>query len=197
MPLMEDTGYVNYFEILGLDETARQGEVRKNYKSKMKHLVMEIGSVEITEGRRTHYLREMAKLNAAFFILRSTDKREAYWQQRSDLVKLEEEWRQAVKAESGDIDKLRRTFDGQLKDFLSRFVEEAMLDAGRDKECVEASHWNAAHERHAFRILRDYRQSLYQQILERLPYYEVTPPDIDWDERTKMVASVLNEKDPT
>jgi hypothetical protein len=110
-------------------------------------------------------------------------------------VALEEEWRQAVEAKKDNVDTLRRTFDGRLKDFLSKFVEEATLDAGRDKECVETSHWDAAHERHAFRILRDYRQSLYQQILERLPYYEVTPPNINWEKRAHRVASILAERD--
>ena len=112
MLAMPDTGYVNYFEILDLDETAKQGEVRKNYKNKMKHLVMEIATVEITEGRRAHYLREMAKLNAAFYILRDNDKREAYWRQRSDLMALAEEWRQAVEAKTAEAQK---AFDGVLE----------------------------------------------------------------------------------
>ncbi len=71
-----------------------------------------------------------------------------------------------------------------------------MLDAGRDKECVEASHWNEAHERHAFRILRHYRQGLYQKILARLPFVEVTPPQIDWVERRETVSALLRESLP-
>lgn len=192
---MPDTGYVNYFAILGLAETAKAGEVRKNYKNKMKRLVIEIGSVEITEERRAYYLREMAKLNAAFYILRDSGRREAYWRQRAELIALEEQWRQAAESHQDEADTLRRSFDGRLKDFLARFIEEAMLEAGRDKECVEASHWDAAHERHAFRILRNYRQGLYRQILERLPYHEVTPPDIDWEKRARTVAALLAEKD--
>ena len=73
----------------------------------------------------------------------------------------------------------------------SKYVEEMMLTAGHDKECVEHSHWDEAHERHAFRILRHYRQGLYQKILERLPFAEVTRPDIDWDERRRTVLGIL------
>ena len=76
-------------------------------------------------------------------------------------------------------------------DFLTVYVEEAMLEAGRDKDCVDASNWDSAHERHAFRILRHYRQGLYQEILERLPYCEVTAPAVDWDERTRTVAALM------
>ena len=61
---MDDSGYVNYFEILGLDESAKPGEVRKNYKHMMKELVMEIARSEITPERRASYLLDMAKLNA-------------------------------------------------------------------------------------------------------------------------------------
>ena len=69
-----------------------------------------------------------------------------------------------------------------------------LLAAGQDKECVENSNWDAAHTRHASRILRFYRNDLYQKILERLPYAEVTPPSVDWDERRKFVAAALNER---
>ena len=65
------------------------------------------------------------------------------------------------------------------------------LEAGHDKACVEASNWDAAHERHASRILRHCRQGHYQRILERLPYWEVTPPQIDWDERKRTIAAIL------
>jgi hypothetical protein len=195
-PLMPDKGYVDYFEILGLDESAKPGEVRTSYKHKMKDLVMEIARVEITEERRAFYLLEMAKLNAALYILRENATREAYWQLRGELIQLEQQWRQAADHNAPDADTLRRTYDSKLRHFLSRYVEEAMLEAGRDKGCVEASNWDAAHERHASRILRHYRQSLYQQILERLPYYEVTPPKIDWEKRARTVAAILAEKDP-
>ncbi|MCH7719335.1 MAG: hypothetical protein IIB21_07675 [Chloroflexi bacterium] len=71
---------------------------------------------------------------------------------------------------------------------------EAMLEAGRDKECVDSSHWDAAHERHASAILRHYRHRLYHDVLERLPFYEVTKPEIDWDERARIVSSLLSAR---
>jgi len=188
-------GYVNYFEILGLDETAKPGEVRKNYRQRMKDLVMEIARVEITEERRSHYMREIAKLNAAFYLLRDTATRDAYWTLREEMVALEQRWREAADKDSPEADTARRTYDSKLRHFLSRYVEEAMLESGRDKECVEASNWNVAHERHASRILRHYRQNLYQEILERLPYYEVTAPRTDWEERKRTVAAILAGKD--
>ncbi len=63
---MSEEGYVDYFAILELDSSAKPGEVRKNYKRMMKDLVMEIARVRITEERRSHYLLQMAQLNAAF-----------------------------------------------------------------------------------------------------------------------------------
>jgi hypothetical protein len=187
----DDKGYVNYFDILGLDETAKQGEVRKNYRQRMKDLVMEIARVEITEERRSHYLLEMAKLNAAFYLLRETETRDAYWNLRQEVVELEARWRADAEKGVSESDAARRAYDSRCRHFLSRYVEEAMLEAGRDKECVETSNWDAAHERHASRILRHYRQSLYQEILERLPYSEVTAPSVDWEERKRFVAAVL------
>ena len=190
---MVDDGYVNYFEILGVAEQAKPGEVRKTYRRKMKDLVLEIARVEITEERRAHYLLEMAKLNAGLCLLRDVARRNAYWEERNELMGLEQEWREAD-VKGADTDALRRAFDAKLRDFLSKYVEELMLDAGRDKECVEASHWDAAHERHASRILRHYRQGLHQKILERLPYAEVTPPKIDWDERRRVIAGIVAAK---
>jgi DnaJ-class molecular chaperone len=186
-----EKGYVNYFEILGLDENARPGDVRKVYRRLMRDLVYEIHNAEITEERRAHYLLEMAKLNAALYILRENDTRDAYWNERKEVMELERRWREAAEQGSPEADQLRRQFDGRIRHFLSHYVEEAMLDAGRDKECVEASHWDAAHERHASRILRHYRHGLYQDILERLPYHEVTKPEIDWEERRKTVAQLV------
>jgi hypothetical protein len=198
---MADKGYVNYFEILDLDEEAKPGEVRKGYKRKMKDLVLEISRAEITEDRRGRYLLEMAKLNAAFYVLRDSDKRNRYWQERQEAMALEDTWREAAQKGGENArgaealrapDAARRGFERKLRDFLTHYVEEAMLEAGRDKECVEASHWDAAHERHASRILRHYRQSAYQEILERLPYWDVTPPRVDWDERRRTVAALLH-----
>ena len=190
---MSDDGYVNFFEILELDESAKPGEVRKNYKRMMKNLVMEIARVEITTERRAHYLLEMAKLNAAFYILRNAATRETYWGKRAEVMALEGRWREAVERGTDEADALRRAFDGQCRDFLAAYVEEAMLAAGRDGDCVEASHWDAAHERHASRILRHYRHDLYGRVLERLPYVEVTPPQVDWAEREQTAAAILAE----
>ncbi len=186
-----EQGYVDYFEVLGVDKNAKPGEVRKVYKRKMKSLVNEIARVEITPERRDTFLLDMAKLNAACFILRNNKQREDYVQAREQAIELEQEWRDAYDSGSGNEDASRRQFDAALQDFLSKYVEEAMLDAGRDKECVEASHWNAAHECHAFNILRHFRHSLYRTILERLPYSEVTEPKVNWEERSRLVSDIL------
>ncbi|HOF40895.1 MAG TPA: J domain-containing protein [Candidatus Hydrogenedentes bacterium] len=187
-------GYINFYEILGLDEDAKPGEVRKVYRRRMKELVGEIARVEITQQRRARYLLEMAQLNAALLVLRESDTREAYWSERQALIDLEQKWRDAVAEASDGADALRRQFDGRLQTFLSKYCEEWMLAAGQDKECVENSHWDAAHTRHASRILRFYRNDLYQKILERLPYAEVTPPAVDWEERARFVRSALDER---
>jgi hypothetical protein len=191
---MSDEGYVDYFEVLELGASAKPGEVRNAYKRKMKSLVAEIARVEITGELRAHYLLEMAKLNAALCILRDGDVRETYCADRQRAMELEQEWRDAVEASADNADALRREFDTRLRSFLSRYVEEQMLTAGRDKECIEISHWDEAHERHAHRILRHFRQRLYRQVLERLPYHEVTPPQLDWTERSKTVEDILMAK---
>ena len=192
----EDQGYVNYFDILGLSEHAKPGDVRKAYKRKMKDLVSEIGQTnELTEERRSYYLLEMAKLNAALYILRDPGLRDSYWQERNALIELESQWRQAEESGSDEADTLRRQYDTRIRSFLARYMEELVLEAGRDKECVEASGWDEAHERHASRLLRNYRQSMYQQILERLPYFDLTPITFDWDERKTKVRTLL-EKAP-
>jgi hypothetical protein len=188
----DDSGYVNYFEILELDEHAKPGEIRKSYRHKMKNLVNEIASVEITEERRAHYLLEMAKLNAALYILRETESRDEYWNARTKLMDLEQKWNAAAESDdASESDRYRKAYDTRIRDFLGKYVEDYMLAAGRDKECVEASNWDAAHERHAFRILRHYRQRLYRQILERLPYAETTRPEIDWSKRAEQVGRML------
>ena len=188
---MSEDGYVNYFEMLALDESAKPGDVRKNYKRMIKDLIMEIARVEITGERRDRYLLEIAKLNAALYVLRDNETRESYWRQRAEVIQIESQWREAAQNGDAAADALRRSFDSKLRHFLSRYVEEAMLEAGRDKEAVEASNWDAAHERHASRILRHYRHGLYQQILDRLPYWEITTPRIDWAEREKAVAGMM------
>ena len=187
-------GYINFFEILGLDEDAKPGEVRKVYRRRRKEPVGELARVEITQQRRARYLLEMAQLNAALLVLRESDTRAAYWSERQALIDLEQKWRDAAAEANDEADALRRQFDGRLQTFLSKYCEEWMLAAGQDKECVENSHWDAAHTRHASRILRFYRNDLYQKILERLPYAEITPPTIDWAEREQFVRSTLDER---
>lgn len=189
--MAEDTNYIDYFGILELPEDCKPGEVRKNYKKLMKDLVMEIHQAQITEDRRDKYLLSMAQLNAAFYILRDNAKREQYVADRKQVMELEEQWRAADTGDPEKSDRLRRQFDAALRHFLSLYLEELMLEAGRDKECVEASHWDPYHERHASRVLRHYRQRLYHQIHERLPYYDVTKPNVNWDERSRTVAALL------
>lgn len=184
-------GYVNYFEILDVADDAKPGEVRKNYKHKMKELVIEIGQSVLSESLRDAYLLNMARLNAGYFILRDTALREQYSADRRAVIALEAEWRAAAASGADTVDTLRRQFDGKLRHFLSTYLEERMLEAGRDPECVETSHWDAAHERHATRVLRHYRQRLYHEIHERLPFYDVTPPAIDWAERQATIARLI------
>lgn len=188
---MSDQGYINYFSVLDLREDCKPGEVRKNYKKKMKSLIMEIGRVEITQERRDKYLLDLATHNASFYILRDNGRRAQYIADRNEAIALESAWRNAVETGSEERDALRRKFDGTLRDFLSTYMEELMLEAGRDAECVEASRWDLAHERHASRVLRHYRQRLYHEIHERLPFHEVTKPVVDWGERRETVAAIL------
>ena len=188
---MSDQGYINYFDVLGVSDTCKAGEVRNSYKKATKQLLMEIGRTTITDSRRDTFLLEIAKLNAAYYILRDNARRQQYIEDRARIISLEEQWHEAVAANSEEVDSLRRAYDGTLRQFLSKYMEELMLEAGRDRECVEASRWSRAHERHASRVLRHFRQRLFNEIHERLPYYEITPPEIDWDERAKWVASVL------
>ncbi len=188
---MSDQGYINYFEVLGLTETCKIGEVRNSYKKVIKQLLMEIGRSTITDSRRDAFLLDIAKLNAAYYILRDNDRRQQYIDDRARIISLEAQWNVAVEKNSDEMDSLRRAYDGALKHFLSTYMEELMLEAGRDRECVEASRWSRAHERHASRVLRHFRQRLYHEIHERLPFYQITPPEIDWDQRAQLVAETL------
>jgi len=88
-----------------------------------------------------------------------------------------------------------REYDRRVRTWLSKYMEDMMLAAGRDPECVEASQWDRAHERHATRTLREYRHRQYRSILRRLPFVDVTTPQIDWDERRAVVASVIGAVD--
>ena len=190
---MSDQGYIDYFDALGVSDTAKIGEVKNTYKKVMKQLLMEIGRTTITDSRRDSFLLNIARLNAAYYILRDNDRREQYVDDRAKVVDLEQQWRDAVEKGTDTADGLRRAYDGALKHFLSTYMEELMLEAGRDRECVEASRWSRAHERHASRVLRHYRQRIYHEIHERLPYYQITAPEIDWDERAKLVSQTLAE----
>lgn len=188
---MSDQGYIDYFAVLGLEQDAKPGEVRNTYKRAMRDLVIAIQRTEITADRRERFLLDLAKLNAAFFILRDVQRRDQYVADRSKVIQLESEWRNAVDSGSLEVDALRRSFDAALRHFLSRYMEEYMLAAGRDQECMEASNWDHNHERHASKILRHYRQEQYHQIHERLPFYDVTRPNIDWDERERTARAIL------
>jgi len=191
---MKQDGYIDYFATLGLEPDAKPGEVKNHYRKAMKTLVNEIAQTEITAAKRDAFLLQMAEMNAAFYILREEDRRKRYQADRERAMRLEDEWREAVEKKSPEAESLRRQYDGALKHFLSAYMEEFVLEAGRDKECVENSHWDPSHERHASRILRHHRQRLYQKIHERLPYYEITPPSIDWEERARTVAATLAAK---
>lgn len=188
---MTDDGYINYFHVLELAEDCKPGEVRNNYKRLIKKLLMEIGRTQITDSRRDTFLLDIAKHNAAYYILRDNDLRQHYIDDRKAVIALEAAWHEAVEHTSDALDSSRRKFDAALRHFLSRYMEELMLEAGRDKECVEASHWSRAHERHASRVLRHFRQRLYNEIHERLPYYEITKPEVDWEERKSLVKNTL------
>lgn len=190
-----DTGYINYFEILGLNDDANPGEVRKTYKRLMKELVGEIARAEITEDLRAKYLLDMAKLNAAVFVLRDKARREDYWSEREALIDLEARWTAADPDDREANDQVRREFEGRMRAFLSKYVEETVLEAGQDKEVVEASHWNPAHARHATSLLRHYRHRLHHDVLERLPFHEITPPNIDWDERKATASRLIESTD--
>ncbi|HOQ90070.1 MAG TPA: hypothetical protein PLX03_08020 [Candidatus Hydrogenedentes bacterium] len=186
-----ETGYVDYVALLGLPPDFKPGDARRVYRKMMKDLLVEISRTEITEERKNHYLLEIARLNAAFYILRDRERCEKYLADRQEVMALEEEWRAHADAPQ-QSDLLRRKFDQALRHFLSTYMEELMLEAGRDPECVECSNWDAAHERHASRVLRHYRQRLYQIIHERLPYYDITAPRIDWEERKETARATLD-----
>ena len=190
---MDDKGYIDYFAVLEVPDDAKTGEIKKTYRKKMKELVMEIARVEITEERRDRYLLELAKLNAAFYILRDNDLRQRYEEDRRNVMTLEEAWSAAVETGGEGVEDLRRRFDRALRDYLTRYMEELVLEAGRDKECQEASNWDAAHERHAGRVLRHFRHKHYQVIQERLPFYDITRPEVDWEERARTVCAILDE----
>ncbi len=188
----DESGYINFFEILGVAEDAKVAEVRNVYKKAMKDLRWEIQHAELTEAKRAQYLLRMAQLNAAFVVLRDNASREAYWTERQQLIELEQDWRDAVASGAPEAERLRREYEGKLRDFLSHYCETVMLDAGYDKECAQESKWDAAHARHASKVLRYYRHRLQHDVLERLPFTRVTPPEIDLEERRQFVYALLS-----
>ena len=101
---MTDQGYINYFDVLGVSETCKAGEVRNSYKKVVKQLLMEIGRATITDSRRDSFLLDIARVNAAYYILRDNDRRKQYIEDRAGIVALEEQWRAAVEANSDEMD---------------------------------------------------------------------------------------------
>lgn len=190
---MSDAGYVDYFAVLELDAECKPGDVRKEYKRRIKDLLLSIQKTAMNEAKRDQYLLDMALLNAAFYILRDNDRRATYVEDRERAIRLESEWREAAAHAGAETDNLRRQYDGALRHFLTTYLEEMVLEAGRDAEAVEASGWDPYHERHASRVLRHHRQRLYQEIHERLPFTDVSKPEINWDERQRTVERLLSE----
>lgn len=186
-------GYIDYYAILGLDATANPGTVRNTYKKLMKQLLVDVSKSEQTEERRDHFILEIAKLNAAVTVLKDKDKREAYDTERAALIALEKEWCALPDTDKEGLDKYRRQFDARVRAFLGKYVEETVLEAALDREVAETSLWNPAYTRHATKLLREYRHRLLHDILERLPYHEVTRPEIDWSERSAAVDRLLAE----
>lgn len=189
--MTDDLGYVDYRTVLDLSDNYKPADVIRSYRKKMKRLVIEISESEVSEEKHHQYLLTMAQLNAGFYILRDRQRGEAYLRERAEVMALEEQWRAAGDSPE-KTDALRRRYDQSLRNYLTKYMEELVLEAGRDPDCVEHSGWDAAHERHAARVLRHYRQQRYHQIHERLPYYEITPPQIDWDERESMVYELID-----
>ena len=190
--MTDDLGYIDYRAVLELSDGYKPAVVIRNYKKKMKQLIIEISERADSEEKRSQYLLTMAHLNAAFYILRDKSRGECYLRDREELIQLEEQWREsAASVEASDA--LRRKYDQALRNFLTRYMEELVLEAGRDADCVENSGWDAAHERHAARVLRHYRQQRYHQIHERLPYYEITRPSISWEERERFIQCLVEE----
>ncbi|PCJ58887.1 MAG: hypothetical protein COA73_09545 [Candidatus Hydrogenedentota bacterium] len=188
---MPESGYINYYELLGLANEAKPGEARNAYKKRIKNLIADFSSKEQTRDIVNAFVLDMAQFNAAVYVLRDNTRRPEYWEERSYLIALEEKWVALGDESTSESDTLRREFDTKIKAFLSKYVEEMTLEAGTDKHVVEASQWGESHARHATRLLRLFRHNLYHQILERLPYHQVTRPQIDWTERTAVVAELI------
>ena len=189
--MASEVGYINYFDTLGLADGANPGEVRKSYKKLVKKLIQDVQNTEVTPDKRSAFILDMARFNAACFVLKDKVRREIYWEERQAMINLEAEWLAIGQDDSKAQEEIRGRFDQEIRSFLSKYVEEMTLTAGHDKEVVEVSQWNPDYARFATSLLRYYRHHLYNDILERLPFHEVTKPKIDWDERQSAVAELL------
>lgn len=189
--MASDAGYINYFDTLGLADGANPGEVRKVYKRSIKKLIQEVSGKAITPDKRSSFILDMSRLNAACFVLKDKDRREEYWAEREALIVMEAEWCALDPQDAGAQEGMRTEFDMRVRSFLTKYVEEMTLTASGDKEVIEASNWNESHARFATSLLRYYRHHLYNDILERLPFHEVTEPKINWDERKSTVSELL------
>ena len=190
--MTDDLGYVDYREVLILPELYKPADVIRNYKKRAKQLLIEISEDKKAAEKQDQYLLQMAQLNAAFYILRDRQRGETYLRERDEVMGLEREWRDLTeKGATGEEDTLRRRYDQALRNFLAKYMEEFVLEAGRDPECVENSNWSSVHERLAGRILRQYRQQRYQEIHERRPFFEISQPEVDWEERGRFAEELL------
>jgi hypothetical protein len=189
--MTEDLGYIDYRTLLDLQDHYKPADVIRTYRKKIKQLMVQISEDKTAEDHQDRYLLLMAELNAAYYILRNRALGEQYIQEREEVVALEKEWRALDTADPG-FDALRRRYDQALRSFLARYMEELILEAGRDPECVEHSGWGPAHERLAGRVLRQFRQQRYHEIHERLPYYDITEPQVAWEERSRFAAALIS-----
>lgn len=188
--MTEDMGYIDYRTLLELRDAYRPADVIRTYRKKMKQLMVQISEDKEADDHRDRYLLQIAELNAAYYILRNKELGVQYIREREELMALEKEWR-AMDGDDPEFDGYRRRYDQALRAFLARYMEELILEAGRDPECVENSGWSPNHERFAGRVLRQFRQQRYHEIHERLPYYDITKPEVDWEERARFAATLI------
>ncbi|NLN92643.1 MAG: hypothetical protein GX130_04935 [Candidatus Hydrogenedens sp.] len=189
--MTEDLGYIDYRTLLELQDPYKPADVIRTYRKKMKQLMVLISEDTEADDHRDRYLLQIAELNAAYYILRNKELGRQYIQEREELLALETEWR-TLDSDEPSFDAMRRRYDQALRAFLARYMEELILEAGRDPECVEHSGWSPAHERFAGRVLRQFRQQRYHEIHERLPYYDITKPEVDWEERARFAATLIS-----
>ena len=190
--LTTDDGYINYFHVLQLDEDCKSGDVRNSYKRLTKSLLMEISRTQITD-RRDAFLLEIAMLNAAFYILRDNDLREKYQADRANVIALEEAWQNAACNTPESVDGHRRRFDAALRHYSP--LHGGTRPGGRARQGMRRGQPLEPRPR-APRQPRasPLRQRRYHEIHERLPYYEITEPQVDWEERRALVQSSLTHE---